>query len=143
MQASNGFEEPTEPSLAIPDSPDDVLAHAGSIKAPLSFAQSTMVLASAKTKLPDITSLDIKNSVVPKSKESAPDEIDFFQDMEPIIAKPKLLQFDDVEELVEISNNKPNSCFDVDVSAAAITDNEAWGDNEDWGDLSDADLPTS
>lgn len=113
------------------------------MKAPLSLAQSSVVLASAKTKLPDISSLDIKNSVVPKRKQSAPEEIDFFQDMEPIIAKPKLLQFDDVEDIVETSTTKTNSCFDVDVSAAAITDSEAWGDNEDWGDLSDAELPHS
>ncbi|XP_034249177.1 protein-associating with the carboxyl-terminal domain of ezrin [Thrips palmi] len=144
-QASNGFEEGAEPSLPIPVSSAATTAVtlAGSLKAPLSLAQSSVILASAKAKLPDITSLDIKNSVVPKKKQSAPEEIDFFQDMEPIIAKPKLLHFDDVEDFVETSATKTNSCFDVDVSATTMADNEAWGDNEDWGDLSDPDLPHS
>lgn len=133
-QASNGFEEQSERNLPIPVSSDTALTHTSSIKTPLSLAQSSVILASAKTRLPDITSLDIKNSIVPKTKQSAPDEIDFFQDMEPIIAKPKLLQFGDIEDFVETPSTKTNSCFDVDVSASAITDNEGWGDNEDWGD---------
>lgn len=116
-------------------------ALAASISSPLSLSQSSV--AASRAPLPDITSLDIKNSSVQHRKKSTPEDIDFFQDMEPIIPKPKLLRLEDIETLEVDLVPKPSvSCFDVDVTAVVETDGEGWGDNENWGD-SDTDLPVS
>lgn len=116
----------------------------GSVGGPLSSAQSSITIASSKSRLPDITSLDIKNSVVSSRKQSVPEEIDFFQDMEPVISKPKLLHLDDLEREETPTDSKPTlSCFDVDLTANAVTGDVGWDDNEDWGDISDAELPKS
>lgn len=116
----------------------------GSVGGPLSSAQSSITIASSKSRLPDITSLDIKSSVVSSRKQSVPDEIDFFQDMEPVISKPKLLHLDDLETKETPTESKPTlSCFDVDLTANAVTGDVGWDDVEDWGDISDAELPAS
>ncbi|GLH04323.1 Uncharacterized protein GBIM_10052 [Gryllus bimaculatus] len=78
--------------------------------------------------LPDIMSLDIKNLTSPVGGE----EFDFFQDMEPVISKPQIVQ---VEVFAPGEKNsqalKSNgSLFDV---ALASTEGDAWGDDlGDW-----------
>jgi hypothetical protein len=86
--------------------------------------------------LPDISQLDIKNSV---SSVKSHDEFDFFQDMEPVISKPHILHIDkqgrDGSGAIEISSKH---CFDVNYNAGE-SEGEGWGDDlEDWGDTSES-----
>jgi hypothetical protein len=92
--------------------------------------------ALAVQELPDISQLDIKNSV---SSMKSHDEFDFFQDMEPVISKTHILQIDeqgtDGSGAIEISSKH---CFDVNYTAGE-NEAEGWGDElEDWGDMNES-----
>lgn len=138
-QASTGIDESNE--MTVHGSLESEVNLAESISAPLSLSQTSAVITASRNRLPDLTSLDIKNSIVAPRKQSVPEEIDFFQDMEPVISKPKLLQLDNLESQADTTNTNANlRCFDVDITANGLTDGEAWGDNEDWGDISDTDI---
>lgn len=139
-QASNGHENLVDTIEQIPIS--SIGTPLVPVSDTISSVHSLATVAASRVRLPDITSLDIKNSIAPSKKHSTPDEIDFFQDMEPVISKPKLLHFDDLQGFPEpeSTTSKPTtSCFDVDLSANGMEGGEGWGDNEDWGDISDTD----
>lgn len=84
----------------------------------------------AVQELPDISQLDIKNSV---SSLKSHEEFDFFQDMEPVISKTHILQID---EQGKGSTEIPSKhSFDVNYTAGE-SEGEVWGDDlEDWGDV--------
>jgi hypothetical protein len=80
--------------------------------------------------LPDISQLDIKNSV---SSLKSHEEFDFFQDMEPVISKTHILQID--EQGTGSTEISSKHCFDVNYTAGE-SEGEVWGDDlEDWGDV--------
>lgn len=137
-QASYGVEDALDLTLSVPlNTAEGTSSSAGTILS----SPSSVAIAVTRPDLPDITSLDIKSSVVPNKKSSVAEEIDFFQDMEPVISKPKLLHLGDWENTENASEiSAPISCFDVDLTAGPISDNGGWGDNEDWGDISDSEL---
>lgn len=84
----------------------------------------------AVQELPDISQLDIKNSV---SSVKSHEEFDFFQDMEPVISKTHIFQIDQPGSgTTEISSKHS---FDVNYTAGE-SEGEVWGDDlEDWGDV--------
>jgi len=84
----------------------------------------------AVQELPDISQLDIKNSV---SSLKSQEEFDFFQDMEPVISKTHIFQIDEPGSgTTEISSKHS---FDVKHTAGE-NEGEVWGDDlEDWGDV--------
>ena len=84
----------------------------------------------AVQELPDISQLDIKNSV---SGLKSHEEFDFFQDMEPVISKTRILQIDEPGRgTTEISSKHS---FDVNYTAGE-SEGDVWEDDlEDWGDV--------
>lgn len=103
---------------------------------PISQDHIKVDTAPAVQELPDISQLDIKNSV---SSMKSHDEFDFFQDMEPVISKTHILQIDEEgtngSGAIEISSKH---CFDVNYTAGE-SEAEGWGDDlEDWGDMSES-----
>ncbi|PSN49978.1 hypothetical protein C0J52_08755 [Blattella germanica] len=93
---------------------------------------------SNKPELPDISRLDIKNSV---SSMKAQEEYDFFQDMEPVISKTHILQINeqgptagDGDTVLKSSKHS----FDVNYTAGDGGEGEGWGDDlEDWGEVNE------
>lgn len=94
--------------------------------------------------LPDIMVLDIKNLASSTSKE----EYDFFQDMEPIISKPQVVQVDHLDHHDDKESDDRNtsvtmnngSLFDV---TSAGAEGDAWDDDlGDWGIEETADVLT-
>ncbi|PNF33237.1 hypothetical protein B7P43_G10609 [Cryptotermes secundus] len=120
------------------DVPDNTVASSvdGDAHEPsISQDQVKVDTAPVVQELPDISQLDIKNSV---SSVKSHDEFDFFQDMEPVISKTHILQI--VEEgtdgsgAIEISSKH---CFDVNYTVGE-SEPEGWGEDlEDWGDMSE------
>lgn len=78
------------------------------------------------TMLADLESLDVKATRSMVFPSSSSQEIDFFQDMEPVISKPCIVQIQ--EQLI-----KPRSKFELMDGIDAI---DGWGDDFDtWDDV--------
>nr|CAD7567949.1 unnamed protein product [Timema californicum] len=109
--------EKEEVPLSKQDSP-------GHVSSPLKDSTTTRT-SSGQNSLPDITTLDIKMSSPLPAIGKHRDEIDFFQDMEPVISKTSVLR---------VSEETPKSKFDVSLVSGG--EEEGWGDDlEDWGDI--------
>nr|CAD7393925.1 unnamed protein product [Timema cristinae] len=105
----------------VPLSKQDSPRH---VSSPLKDSTTTRT-SSGQNSLPDITTLDIKMSSPLPTVGKHRDEIDFFQDMEPVISKTSVLR---------VSEETPKSKFDVSLVSGG--EEEGWYDDlEDWGDI--------
>nr|CAD7426319.1 unnamed protein product [Timema monikensis] len=105
----------------VPLSKQDSPRH---VSSPLKDSTTTRT-SSDQNSLPDITTLDIKMSSPLPTVGKHRDEIDFFQDMEPVISKTSVLR---------VSEETPKSKFDVSLVSGG--EEEGWDDDlEDWGDI--------
>nr|CAD7258085.1 unnamed protein product [Timema shepardi] len=97
--------EKEEVPLSKQDSP-------GHVSSPLKDSTTTRT-SSGQNSLPDITTLDIKMSSPLPAVGKHRDEIDFFQDMEPVISKTSVLR---------VSEETPKSKFDVSLVSGGEED---------------------
>jgi len=88
--------------------------------------------------LPDVSQLDIKNSIGSLKNH---EEFDFFQDMEPVISKTHILQIDEQGTVCsDAFGNSSKHSFDVNYTAGE-SEGEGWGDDlEDWGDMNEGNI---
>lgn len=131
-------DDETEPwsDWDVPDNTVDSFVDGDAHEPSISQDHVKVDTAPVVQELPDISQLDIKNSV---SNMKSHDEFDFFQDMEPVISKTHILQIDeqgkDGSGAVDVSSKH---CFDVNYTAGE-SEGEGWRDDlEDWGDMSES-----
>ncbi|XP_021933699.1 protein-associating with the carboxyl-terminal domain of ezrin isoform X2 [Zootermopsis nevadensis] len=93
---------------------------------------SKVAAPSTMQELPDISQLDIRNSV---SSLKGEDEFDFFQDMEPVILKTCTLQIDEQGAGSSDAIEKSGKHI-FNVNYTSYDGEEGWGDDlEEWGDV--------